>query len=102
MISFSIDIIIAGIMFFVGVYAGVEMHRAARRTVLEWRTTGRHVTTPQQRRRSLLTLVLSLLTGMLVLPHLSEHYTALIFLPFTAGLVFALLATIVQKFIPLR
>jgi hypothetical protein len=102
MISFGIEIIITGVMFFVGVYASVEMHRAAQRTVLEWRTTGRQATTPRQRRRSLLTLVVSFLTGMFVLSHLPEHFTALIFLPFTAGMVFAFLAFIVQEFISLK
>ncbi len=79
MISFIIEIIITGVMFFVGVYAVVVMHRAAQRTVSEWRTSARHVTTPQERRLNLLTLVLSLLTGIFVLPHLPEHYTALLF-----------------------
>ena len=103
MISLSIEIIMAGVMFLVGIRSGIEMNRAAQRFALEWRTTRRsHVATSQEQRRSSLILVMSVLFGVVVLPRLPAHFSALIFLPFAAGLALTVLVSLVQKFLPLR
>ena len=102
MISLSIEIIIAGVMFLVGIFSGIEMNRAAQRFALEWRTTRRHVATSQEQRRSSLILVMGVLFGVVVLPRLPASFSTLLFLPFAAGLALTVLVSLVQKFLLLR
>ena len=103
MISLSLEIIMAGVMFLVGIVSGIEMNRAARRFALEWRTTpGRPVVPSQEQRRSSLIFVMAVLFGVVVLPRLPAHFSALIFLPFAAGLALTVLVSLVQQVLPLR
>jgi Tfp pilus assembly protein PilN len=98
----SIEIIMVGVGFLVGIFSGMEMNRAAQRFALEWRTTRRHATTAQEQRRSALILVLAVLFGVVVLPRVPVSFSTLLFLPFTAGLALTVLVSLAQKFLPLR
>ena len=102
MITRSIEIIMVGVGFLVGIFSGMEMNRAAQRFALEWRTTRRPATTAQERRRSALILVLAVLFGVVVLPRLPASFSTLLFLPFAAGLALTVLVSLAQKFLPLR
>lgn len=102
MIPLSIEIIMVGVGFLVGIFSGSEMNRAAQRFALEWRMTGRHATSSQEQRRSALILVLSVLFGVVVLPRLPASFSILLFLPFAAGLMVTVLVSLAQKFLPLR
>lgn len=95
--AFSAEILVGGIMLLVGIVAGVEMDRAAQRTILEWRNTGRAVDTAQKRRQGLLIFLVSFLLGLFVLPHLSFNYSLLIWLPFAGGMALALLFLAVHR-----
>ncbi len=101
MVSSNIEIVMMGVMFLVGVFAGIETNRAVQRVVLEWRSTGRHAAPSQEQRRSSLIAVISgVFFGMFILPRLPVHFSTLIFLPFGTGLALTILISLVQKFVP--
>ncbi len=102
MLPLSIEIIITGVMFLVGVFSGVEMNRVGQRFALEWSTNGRPVVSLHKQKQNVIILVVSFLLGALVLPRLPAQISALVFLPFSAGMALAILVAVVQKFIHLR
>ncbi len=98
MFSFSIETLISGIMFFLGVYAAISMQKAAQQFV-----TARYIadqsdgTTSSRRAKSPPIALIAFLVVLIILLCIPTSYTTAASLSFAAGTLFATIVFLFKK-----